>query len=301
MAQLLNRLAANQQPQEPSWAFAHCRRGRDWISLQQQQGWQVQARLRCSVASFGLGASLQDDSGQWQQVPLALPLRTGLLLPAPPDQPRPPEPTEALALLPHSALELELRRGDLLLLLQYYQGTEGLCGWAGLNDLRRPWQNDRHNGSVRYLGEPYGGERLLELIDLTEVMALVHNQAASRLGLRSGGYGSLGFCIDTTALLQQAMEGRCQLFPLLLSGLWRERLLAEAQTLSAAAGLSPQSAIALERYRQAVQTLPLDLSHQGVSSREAWCRLQACQPSSSPFRLVDQCRAVSTAWINAAR
>ena len=58
-------------------------------------------------------------------------------------------------LLPHSAVELELRGEGCELLLQFYQGTEGLCGWEALNDLQRPWQNDRQNGTVRYMGEPW--------------------------------------------------------------------------------------------------------------------------------------------------
>jgi len=35
-----------------------------------------------------------------------------------------------------------------------------------------PWQNDRTNGTVRYLDAPFEGEELLELIELCEVVAL---------------------------------------------------------------------------------------------------------------------------------
>ena len=163
------------------------------------------------------------------------------------------------------------------LLLQFYQGTEGICGWEALNDLQRPWQNDRHNGTVRYMGEPWQGSNLLELMDLTDVMALVHNSVASELQLRWGGYGSVGYCIDTTALVQQALLDQCDLFPLLLNGIWRERLLRTSQRLPASS--------ALQRYQKALMELPLDLSHHGSSSTEAWRRLQGCQPLSSPFCL----------------
>ena len=286
-AQVLNRLAANQlQPDQP-WRFEACSSGREVMAQLQARGWSAQARLRASVASFGLGACLSDGAGGWRQVPIGLPLRTGLC---------DADGSERQALLPHSALELQLTSpaGEQLL-LQYYQGTEGLCGWEGLNDLHRPWQNDRNNGTVRYLGEPFHGERLLELIDLSEAMALVHNQLASGLGLRYGGYGCLGFCIDTTALLQQAMEGRTDLFPVLLSGIWRERLSRSARALQSqpalrcdGARLSTARGDALARYRNALETLPLDLSHHGRSCAEALRRLQACKPSNSPFRLVQQ-------------
>jgi hypothetical protein len=276
LAQLLNRLAANRLDRAPGWWFEDCSSGRQWIDWLEQRSWRISGRLRASVASFGLGACMADQGPApvgWRQIPLGLPLRTGLV-----DE----QGEESLALLPHAALELRLDndRGDAVQ-LQYYQGNEGLCGWEGLNDLHRPWQNDSSNGTVRYLGETFSGERLRQLIDLTEVMALVHNSLASTHRLRHGGYGTLGFCIDTTALLQQAMTDGCDLFPVLLSGIWRERLLREARRLG----------VEHERYTAALMALPLDLSHHGPAAGDAWRRLRACQPGNSPFRLVQRHRS----------
>jgi hypothetical protein len=272
VARVLNRLAANRLGEDP-WSFEGCTSSSSWLAQLQANGWQARAQLRCSVASFGLGASLPLESGSWSQVPLALPIRTGLLG---------TDGEEVQSLLPHSCLELELRSPNQLLRLQYYQGTEGLCGWEALNDLQRPWQNDRHNGTVHYLGEPYEGERLQQLFDLLEVIALVHNLEASERQLLHGGYGSLGFCIDSSALIQQVMEGRCQLFPVLMGGIWRERLLRRVNQVGAAAGAW------LEPYRQALQDLPHDGSLHGTSAASAKQRLLACQPLSSPFVLVQQ-------------
>ncbi len=272
VARVLNRLAANRLGEDP-WSFEGCTTSSSWLAQLQANGWQARAQLRCSVASFGLGASLPQEAGGWSQVPLALPIRTGLLG---------ADGEEVQSLLPHSCLELELRGPDQLLRLQYYQGTEGLCGWEALNDLQRPWQNDRHNGTVHYLGEPYEGERLQQLFDLLEVIALVHNHEASDRQLLHGGYGSLGFCIDSSALIQQLMEGRCQLFPVLMGGIWRERLLRRVNQLGAAA------APWLEPYCQALHDLPHDGSLHGRAAASAQQRLLACQPLSSPFVLVQQ-------------
>jgi len=272
VARVLNRLAANRLGEDP-WCFEGCTSSSSWLAKLQASGWQARAQLRCSVASFGLGASLPQEADGWSQVPLALPIRTGLLG---------ADGEEVQSLLPHSCLELELRGPGQLLRLQYYQGTEGLCGWEALNDLQRPWQNDRHNGTVHYLGEPYEGERLQQLFDLLEVIALVHNHEASDRQLLHGGYGSLGFCIDSSALIQQVMEGRCQLFPVLMGGIWRERLLRRVNQLGTAA------AAWLEPYRQALQDLPHDGSLHGSAAASAEERLLACQPLSSPFVLVQQ-------------
>ncbi len=278
LAQVFNRLAANVITPAP-FVFEGCTDGASLLAWIADQGWSVRARLRSSIASFGFGAALVEPGGPTRQIPLALPMRTGLL-----DQ----AGQEVLSLLPHTALELELSRDAELLRLQWYQGTGGLCGWDGLNDLRRPWQNDHQTGTVRYLGEPFAAAQLPDLMRLCELIAHVHNLEASESHLRLGGYGSLGFCIDSTGLLQQALCGRCDLFPLVLPGLWRQRLLGRCRTL-VDAGAVPASAMpALEAYRRALVDLPLDLSHHGTSAADAWRRLQASLPLHSPFALIQQ-------------
>jgi hypothetical protein len=153
-----------------------------------------------------------------------------------------------------------------------------------MNDLDRPWQNDPDRGTVRYLDDSFGGHELLALLDLTEVMAAIHNREASRLHLWAGGYGTLGFCLDTAALLQHGMRGRCDLFPLMLGGVWRERLLAGSRALELdVENLGEEHRVALDRYRNALEGLPLDISHHGCSLPDAWRRLLATLPAASPF------------------
>jgi len=278
-AQALNRLGANLLGGDP-WAVEGCRSAAALVGLLEAQGWQVWAQLRCGVTSFGLGASLPLEGGEgWSQVPLALPIRTGLLDGA---------GAERVSLLPHCCLEMEWRRDGEIIRLQYYQGTEGLCGWEGLNDLHRPWQNDRHNGTLRYFGERYTGERLSAALDLCDGMALVHNLEASERHLLHGGYGPLGLCIDSGALLQQALEDRCQVFPVLLGGIWRERLRRRCQTVLATAPLGAGQRQVLERYQRALGALPYDGFLQGAAATQALERLRACQPSSSPFVVVSE-------------
>ena len=278
LAQVFNRLAANVITEDIS-VFEGCSDEVSLLAWFIDQGWTVRARLRSSIASFGFGAALVEPGAVPRQIPLALPLRTGLLA---------RDGQEVLSLLPHTALELELSRDAEVLRLQWYQGTAGLCGWDGLNDLRRPWQNDHQTGTVRYLGEPFALEQLPKLMRLCGLIAHVHNLEASESHLRLGGYGSLGFCIDSTALLQQALCGRCDLFPLVLPGLWRERLLRRCSALVDAGAVPLPALPALEAYRRALLTLPLDLSHHGTSTADAWRRLQASLPLRSPFALIQQ-------------
>lgn len=275
MAQVFNRLAANAMGGVP-FAFEGCCDAAALLELLQQRGWSILARLRCSIASFGFGACLEVPGEGVMQIPLALPMRTGLLDAA---------GAEIITLLPHTALELELSFDQGCIRLQWFQGTGGLCGWDALNDLHRPWQNDRHNGTVRYLGEPFTAQEYAGLMHLSALIALVHNQEATAHHLRLGGYGSLGFCLDSTALLQFALRGVCDFYPLVLSGLWRERLDRRAAALAARADLDGQW---LARYRAALRDLPLDYSHHGAGADQARRRLQASLPLNSPFALVQQ-------------
>lgn len=292
LAQVLNRLGARLDAAAPlsvdgagHWEGAGSTA--ELFECLQEGGWQLRARWRSSIASFGLGASLHRPEQGWCQVPLALPMRTGLL---------DGQGQERLTLLPHCALELELSRGDDQLLVQWYQGTEGLCGWEPLNDQPRPWQNDRANGTVRYADATASQAELARLAGLTEVVALVHNRVASSLQLKLGGYGPLGLCIDSVALLQQALSGTCDHYPLLLHGVWRQHLLAESLAIEPKlAAVSPSLVAANRSYQQALDDLPIDLAHHGSQRHKAWSRLRSTLPLVSPFALVQRIQTDSPA------
>ena len=281
MAQVFNVLGSNllggQSLNLDTYRFEGQSCGKDLIQCLQSKGWTCQARVRTSVASFGLGASTpSSDSNQWAQIPLAVPYRTGL---------QETNQKEINALLPHACLELELQPPeDETVLLQYYQGTEGLNGWAAMNDLDRPWQNGRSNGSVQYSPTVFRDQQLTDAIELCELMGAIHNSEASMENLHLGGYGAIGFCIDSTALLEYALTGQTNLFPLTLGGLWRERLSAKLDHLLEESMRPNEDAV--DRYKGALENMPQDLYHTSVTRNDAKRRLLASQPSYSPFLLI---------------
>ena len=279
LAQILNVLGSNRLHSKGSafepFRFEGVSRGGALLNHMNNQGWQCRARFRASVATFGLGASTRIGE-QWTQIPLGVPYRTGLL----------DETGEDIqALMPHCSLEMELQPPNgSLVLLQYYQGAEGLNGWAALNELHRPWQNDRNNGTVAYQATELRGAQLGETLNLCELMGAVHNSEAQFSSLHMGGYGVLGFCIDSTALLEQAITGTTHLFPLTLGDLWRQRLHRQLQQqLDAGLQATDHS---VNRYRLALDQLPQDLFHDNQTRPEAHRRLKASQPRHSPFALV---------------
>ena len=282
MAQVFNVLGSNLLPEQglnkiETYRFEGQSCGKDLIRCLQAKGWTCQARVRTSVASFGLGASTPiANSNQWNQIPLAVPYRTGL---------QEANHQEIHALLPHACLEMGLRppEGETVL-LQYYQGTEGLNGWAAMNDLDRPWQNGRSNGTVRYAPTVFRDQQLADAVELCELMGAIHNSEASMDNLHLGGYGAIGFCIDSTALLEQALTGNTSLFPLTLGGLWRERLSAQLNHLLNN-NMRPNDE-AVDRYKRAIEDLPQDLYHNSDTRTDAKRRLLASQPTHSPFLLI---------------
>ena len=251
--------------------------GKDLIHCLQAKGWTCKAQVRTSVASFGLGASTPGvNSHQWTQIPLAVPYRTGL---------QETNQKELHALLPHACLEMELQPPENeTVLLQYYQGTEGFNGWAAMNDLNRPWQNGRSNGTVRYAPTIFRDRQLADAVELCELMGAIHNSEASMENLHLGGYGAIGFCIDSTALLEQALTGQTSLFPLTLGGLWRERLCTQLERLLEH-NMRPKDE-AVDRYKQALKAMPQDIYHNSNTRKDAKRRLLASQPKCSPFLLI---------------
>ena len=104
--------------------------------------------------------------------------------------------------------------------------------------------------------------------------------------LHLGGYGAIGFCIDSTALLEQALTGNTSLFPLTLGGLWRERLSAQLTHLLEH-NMRPNDE-AVDRYKRAIEDLPQDLYHNSETRKDAKRRLLASQPTHSPFLLIQR-------------
>ena len=297
LAQVLNTLATNQQNEDEtvnsrrteSFIFEGEQTTRGLIERLASNGWKCKGRFRSSVASFGLGASCQNEEkpNQWTQIPLAMPYRTGILY----------KGEEIRTLFPHSSFELELKppNKDGSFLIQCYQGNEGLNGWAALNDLHRPWQNDRENGSVKYSGKLLSMEKLSEAMDLSDVIARIHNNESSQMNLRCGGYGSIGFCIDSTGLLEFAISGNTNQFPLTLNGVWRERLANLAKQIAEKTKQPlDKTYTAIERYREALEKMPCDIDIRKSEKNDALQRLCNSQPSESPFKTIQKIKDIES-------
>ena len=116
-------------------------------------------------------------------------------------------------------------------------------------------------------------------------MGAIHNSEASMENLHLGGYGAIGFCIDSTALLEQALTGSTSLFPLTLGGLWRERLSTQLESFTRTQHATQMMKLLIAT-RVAIEEMPQDIYHNSETRKDARRRLLASQPRHSPFLLI---------------
>jgi hypothetical protein len=90
------------------------------------------------------------------------------------------------------------------------------------------WSNS--DDAVRRCDEPpFSPREELEAARLASLNSIVCNAVASRGALLNGGYLSLSTCIDATAIVEYAVRGTTNLFPIMLQGGFRSLLVDMAE------------------------------------------------------------------------
>jgi len=279
-----------------AWSLEGWPHGRSLIAALQAQGGTVRARLRSSVASFRVVPACR-----W-------PLRLG-----------PRCPWRCLAAyqafsIPAARHGQSGRSSGILLPTAAWKAGAGLASMHGAGPLPCCCITTRETGGAVRLGSlnvciapaerphqrprcgiwiaPFRGRELLELIELWRGgRPCSINGIATQQSLSLGGYGSLGFCIDSNgaAARQGIARVAAPFFRSLLSGLWRERL-AWRQTPRAGNGrhrrpLERRTHGALARHDRALGSLPLEpLDHGRRPSAEPAPRIVSSAPLfQSPF------------------
>lgn len=149
-------------------------------------------------------------------LPFAIAASTGLV------DPETQENVPSLSV--HTALEVRMVNcGDgPEFSMQIYQGTEGFMGWQADAPLEVPWLRGSYHHNCDPTaspdGDPGGGgmfepgpslslPKALASIDAACALALASVTCADRHGLPMGGYGVIGTCATTAAVIERAVEG----------------------------------------------------------------------------------------------
>jgi hypothetical protein len=208
-----------------------------FLQALKNDGHEVEVVAVQRVANFA-DLKTKGPEGQWMDVPAPLFVDTGI-------EGADGETANVPAI--HSELVLRIRNHDnpegINADVKWYQGIErtgfypvGLTAqpeWAGWDE--RPVAT---------------GDKAIETMRLAGLFADVVSDTAAEQGLARGGYGMTGVCNDSVALIEHAITGSTQAYPLLMQD---ERLLPELQER-----LQGSNAADAQRLMDSVRALPSD-------------------------------------------
>lgn len=264
------------------------------LKVLQASGHTITMRLSSNLTSFGVGMCVQEEAiasePRWIQVPIVYPVLTGMFC-----KDAMGNDSEATTIMAHAALYLTINGPLLSCSLEWCLSIAGFTGWLPRNGVDRPWQLSSVN--LHSEGALDSFDNVIKAVRLTTTSAAVLNVAATRGQMMFGGYGFLGVCIDSVAAIQKAMTGDCTLYPLILGGdakmrllHWYRSLQQSAKDIKAGQGYSWEYDAEASMLRSAIASLPCDGIIEPGQIGPTVRRALACLPSRSIFLGVEKCR-----------
>ena len=96
--------------------------------------------------------------------------------------------------------------------IQFYMALEGMCGWHSNHNPDVPWITGVATTEL------YNKQQTLTAIRMCGILACTFNRIGTDMNLPFGGYGVLGVCNDTAAIVDFAVRGQTNMYPLLSTG-----------------------------------------------------------------------------------
>jgi hypothetical protein len=213
-AEVFDRLAKN-DPARPAENFSVTFAGKthtDVTSFAQGlavEGYDVVIEFDARISNF-LRLKVPDPRkpGAYLDVPATVMVKTGV---------RDANGHEAVVPAGHSEMRVSIRPGDRTIGvgfsadLRFFQGMSGIGFFPQNVVADPPWL-----GRLHHTGMPLVGEQAMKSLSLAGTLTKLIERAASRDGLRNNGYGITGVCNDSVAVVQQAVLGQVDQYPLLM-------------------------------------------------------------------------------------
>lgn len=234
-----------------------------FASALEAHGYQVDVSFQQRIANF---ADLKTqvpgtNPPQYLDVPAPLMIKTGL---------KDALGNQAIVPAVHSEMVVSLKGPDLEANLKFYQGTDG-TGFFPVGSTAQPtWCGHSVQAEVH-------GEQALKALSVAGAFSDLVNTTAAADQLYAGGYGVTGVCNDSVAIVQQAVTGHFDAYPLLmkdsvLHGALEQRL-HDADTSNDAT---------LQDIARAMREVPSDTRHNASQRRRALSSLPWA-PGQEPF------------------
>lgn len=250
----------------------------DFAKALQADGYEVSVRFDQRIANFSNLKTVAPGSSppKFLDVPAPLMIKTGL---------RDALGKEAVVPAVHSEMVISIKAGphaqgpkfdaD----LKFYQGVSG-TGFFPCDVHADPaWCG-------RASRDPLSGAKALEAISVAGAFTDVVNTTARAKNLYADGYGITGVCNDSVAVVQQAVTGHADAYPLLmrdevLYGALKERL----------GDANKADDPAYKAIRKAMRELPSDVRHNESQQRRALASLPWA-PGREPFVSSEEARRI---------
>lgn len=272
----------------------------EFIQALIDMGHQIEVCPRSTVTTFGLGACVKEKDGSFTGIPLGVFLRAGF---------EAENGDPLLFLANHGGLDLSIR-GPLVEKIvqdhhvqgqsakcdvQFYVSIDGMCGWNSNHYPVVPWQQIESTSAV------YTAEESMKAIRTTGILSVAFSAIATDMDLPFGGYGILGVCNDSAALVDMAVRGATNLYPLISTErfLWHTvRRLVRIQDNLKAYNQTSGPAVPSEKLLEDIATLihatsTMDSDIHSKPSRffDALRRYDTCYPKSI-FQLTSKTKAM---------
>ena len=251
----------------------------------ERSGHVVSIVMRTNITSMGVGLSAKCEDGSFAQIPLAYPLKTGLSIKKHSDSLL---NKEAVTLMTHGACFVKIE-GPLFknVELEWCLNVTGFTGFQPVGGVLRPWQADPKASvyhSVEFLSTRENRHRAFRLMT---VISCVTNLVADSNRIVLGGYGYMGVCLDSIAVLQQALTGSCTMYPLFLGGAAKMTLLDGYRMFQHHTCVYDKETSLLMR---SLISLPCDLLVEPRDAAKTARRALAALPEKSIFKSLADCK-----------
>ncbi|CAM9596421.1 unnamed protein product [Phaeothamnion confervicola] len=232
---------------------------------------------------------------------------------------------QIVSFLPHCSAVLSicgpvLRKAK----LQSNQGVEGYWGWFAVNEPDRPWHNadaepwdDAGSAASATAGGNYGGgcggsgsggkgspgpvvthvdsppltmSQAAEMAQVANVASVVANLVSTRGKFPVGVSLHIGICVDSTAVVEYALLGKTSIFPVILSGPFRQALIEASFELQSFYPADSPIKSALKAVRRAYVNLPNDTYVAPAQLADACTRVLNSLPEGVPYAVAAECR-----------
>ena len=185
----------------------------EFLKVLCDSGHTIEVCPRSTITTFGMAACVKEADGSWTNIPVAFFFRTGY-------ESHRQRPAYYHAL--HGGIDMKIE-GPLVGIdrntglpnkcdIQYYMAIEGMCGWHSNWNADVPWIDPVSTCKI------YSQEEALAAVRMAGMLACTFNQIGTEMDLPFGGYGVLGVCNDTAAIVDYAVRGETNMYPLLSTG-----------------------------------------------------------------------------------